>query len=254
MSVYRRFNGKKSKDKGIWQVEFKLRGYHIKQSIPEARTKEQAVQVETQLRQAIFDGKYNKDSGKEKFKDFVDLIYLPWARDNKKSYSHDEFRAEVLKTYFKDKLLRDFTPMLIETFKHHRLQTTTVRKDADSGENKPRSAASVNRELQLLSKIFSMAYDNGLVDSNPMRRVKLLKETGRRERFLTYDEEKLLVPKLSGRLAYLKPIVTVALHTGMRRGEILAMKWADVDFQSGTIFIPVSKSGKPRIVPFNHTV
>ncbi len=66
MAVYKRYKKRRIKpsdpdwDKGTWYVEFSLRGHYVKEAIPEARTRKQAEQVETQIRQSIFDRKYNK--------------------------------------------------------------------------------------------------------------------------------------------------------------------------------------------------
>jgi site-specific recombinase XerD len=81
--------------------------------------------------------------------------------------------------------------MLIEKYKQQRLNTTTLHK-------RKRSPATVNRELQVLSEVFSMAYDNGLVETNPMRRVHKLREAPARERYLTDEEEKSLFAILVG--------------------------------------------------------
>ncbi len=70
-----------------------------------------------------------------------------------------------------------------------------------------------------------MAFDNELIDSTPMRRVRLLKESVSRERFITADEEAKLFAKLTGRRDHIRPVVTIALNTGMRRGEILDLQW-----------------------------
>jgi integrase len=51
--------------------------------------------------------------------------------------------------------------------------------------------------------------------------------------------------------ARLRPFVTVALHTGMRRGELRALKWEHVDFVTGTIHIPQDKAGDGRWVTMN---
>ena len=63
MAVWKRYNGKRvkgegPKGKGIWIVEFRLRGHYIKEAIPEARTKAEAEQVQTQIKRSIFDDKY----------------------------------------------------------------------------------------------------------------------------------------------------------------------------------------------------
>jgi integrase len=172
---------------------------------------------------------------------------MPWAKASKRSWQDDDERARPLKEFFKAKRLRDITPMLIEKYKQLRLKTKTLHK-------RERSPATVNRELQVLSKVFSMAYDNGLVEANPMRRVHKLREAPARERYLTDDEEKRLFEILVGRRAHVRPIVVVALQTGMRQGEILGMTWANVDFEQKTIYVAHTKTGRPRKLPMNNPV
>jgi site-specific recombinase XerD len=75
----------------------------------------------------------------------------------------------------------------------------------------------VNRELQVLSKVFSMAYDNGLVETNPMRRVHKLRESPARERYLTDEEEKRLFAVLVGTRIHIRPIRRRSFATGMRQ-------------------------------------
>jgi len=137
--------------------------------------------------------------------------------------------------------------MFIEQFKQQRLKTKTLHK-------RDRSPATVNRELQVLSKVFSMAYDNGLVETNPMRRVQKLREAPARERYLTDEEEKRLFAVLVGRRAHIRSIVVVALQTGMRQGEILGLKWEQVDFDQKTIYVAHTKTGRPRRIPMSAPV
>jgi len=149
-------------------------------------------------------------------------VFVPWAKASKRSWQDDEERARPLKEFFAGKRLRDITPMLIEQFKQQGMKTDTLHK-------RKRSPATINRELQVLSKVFSMAYDNGLVETNPMQRVHKLREAPARERYLTDEEEKRLFAVLVGRRAHIRPIV-VALQTGMRQGEILGLRWEHIDF------------------------
>jgi integrase len=83
----------------------------------------------------------------------------------------------------------------------------------------------VNRELDTLRGIFSKAVEWGKLRDNPMRMVKRLKVDNRRTRILTEAEQTALLkvcrPKF-GRM------VRLALITGARFGEILALTWADV--------------------------
>jgi integrase len=256
MAIYKRHKGRRLKrsdrdwDKGTWWIEFSLRGNYVHESIPGARTQAQAERAESKRREEIYEGKY--DPGKKLFSEFVDEIFLPWSTANKRSYREDDQRSVTLKGFFGEKHLRDIKPMMIEKFKRERLATPT--KHDTEERPRPRTPASVNRDLACLSKILSMAFDNELIDSNPMRRVRLLKENGSRERFITADEEVKLFAKLTGRRDHIRSVVTVALNTGMRRGEILDLQWEHVNFIARTIFIARSKTGKTRTIPMNDIV
>jgi len=78
-----------------------------------------------------------------KFGDFVDQVYLPWAKTNKRSWKDDEYKLPVLKTFFHNTSLRDITPFSIERFKQTRLNTPTKHKT-------PRSLATVSLEMALI--------------------------------------------------------------------------------------------------------
>ncbi len=256
MAIYKRYKGRRLKrgdtdwDEGTWWIEFSLRGEYVHQSVPGARTQAQAERAQSQIREAIYERRY--DPGKKLFSEFVDETFLPWSRANKRSYREDEQRSVTLKDFFGEKHLRDIKPMMIENFKRERLATPTKHDREDRP--RPRTPASVNRDLACLSKILSMAFDNELIDSNPMRRVRMLKETSSRERFITAEEEKRLFAQLTGRRDHIRSVVTIALNTGMRRGEILGLQWEHVNFLARTIFIARSKTGRTRTIPMNNLV
>jgi integrase len=102
-------------------------------------------------------------------------------------------------------------------------------------------------------KDFSLAFDAELIDSNPCRRVRKFRTGCGRTRYLTFDEEAKLFEKLQGQ-EWVQRIVTMAINTGMREGEIFDFTWFDVDLPRGVIHIRVSKNGKDRFVPINQTV
>ena len=74
-----------------------------------------------------------------------------------------------------------------------------------------------------------------------------------RVRYLTEDEELRLFQAM-GDNEQLKDIVTIALHTGMRRGEIFNLKWFDLDFDRGLIQVRKTKTKLNRVVPMNARV
>src|SRR6185295_9592450 len=100
--------------------------------------------------------------------EFGEGTFLEWAKNNKRSWKHDRFRVRVLLEAFRVKTLGEISPLAIERLKGKRRQSFTKRE-------KQRSPASVNRELELLSRIFSLAIRLGLADTNPCSRVSKFK-------------------------------------------------------------------------------
>ena len=111
--------------------------------------------------------------------------------------------------------------------------------------------SSVNRELQFLKHLFNVAIADGRSDDNPVKRVKLFKENNRRIRFLTDEEEKALLEALAEEQ---RPLVLVALHTGLRRANQFHMRWEHIDFATGWVTVPRSKSGEAYRVRMNDTL
>jgi integrase len=111
------------------------------------------------------------------------------------------------------------------------------------------SGSRINRYLALLKKMFNLAIDWGYLDTNPVKKVQLFSEKDNLvERILGDVEEQRLLDECAD---HLRPIVKTALHTGMRRGEILNLKWDQVDLRKRSIRVEKTKSGKNRHVPIN---
>jgi integrase len=142
-------------------------------------------------------------------------------------------RWTTIKDYFGKKQLRSITYGDIKKFRSDRLKMPTIR-------NKPRSITSVNRELEVLRKMFNIAHREGWVIKNPFTKGDVLiskSDEKKRERILTREEEEKLLAACIGRREHIKPIIICAIDTGMRRGEILKLKWADLDFDNQLIMI-----------------
>ena len=109
-----------------WIYDFRVRGVRYRGAIPEARTKWQAEQAETKIKQEVFEGRFGLvQSGTIKLDKFIDEIYMPWAKANKRSWKGDAIYTVILKDYFKGKALCEISPFLIEKFKHERIKTPT---------------------------------------------------------------------------------------------------------------------------------
>ncbi len=106
------------------------------------------------------------------------------------------------------------------------------------------SVGTVNRNLTLLRAIFNRALRHGRIQGSPTKGLKLELENNTRRRFMDSAEEARLMKALPERL---RPLATAALHTGMRLGELLALKWKDVDFANGTILVREAKAGEGRV-------
>jgi integrase len=83
------------------------------------------------------------------------------------------------------------------------------------------------------------------------RDIPWLPENNKRVRYLLDEEEPKVFAILNGRRKHLRPLVTLAIGTGMRRGDQLNLQWEKVDFQRDVIYVPNSKTGKDYGVPMN---
>jgi integrase len=179
--------------------------------------------------------------------------YMDYAKANKRSHKDDRPRlVRILKT-FRRKLARDITALDVESFKTA-LATSARggRRGGDPDERKnPLKVATVNHHLKLLKAIFNRAVKTGKLTYNPVRAVKLFKENNARNRCLSLEEEVRLFEHLPESI---KPLVIVALHTGMRQGELLNLRWDDVDFYTGTVRVREAKSGEGRSLAMNSRV
>ena len=114
-----------------------------------------------------------------------------------------------------------------------------------------RANATVNRYLAVLSHAFTMAVKEWQwCEDNPVRKVHKTKEPRGRVRFLADDErECLLAACQTSRNKLLYAITVLALATGARRGELLHLRWSDVDVKRGTLTFHQTKNGERRAVP-----
>ncbi len=162
--------------------------------------------------------------------------YLDYAKNNKSlnMYLGETYSTATLAKFFNNKYIGDITLSDIEEFKKHRLQTV--------------KESSVNRELSCLFTMLNIAVEWGELPENPIKKLKKLKEPPGRVRYLNKEE----IPHLIDACApHIKPIVFTALNTGLRKQEILTLKWKDIDIEEGFIHINKSKNSERKDIPVN---
>ncbi len=153
-----------------------------------------------------------------------------------KYYLVDEYR-----TAFGGRRLAEISYLDLETYRNRRKATPTRA-------GKPRTDATVNREMSTLRHMLNKAVEWGMLEASPFNKGSrlMLKENNHRLRFLTEAEIDALLKACS---PHLTPIVETALLTGMRRGEMLSLKWEQI--RNGFIYLTETKSGKDRQIPIN---
>jgi len=265
----------KRRDTGKWVCGFRHNGQRYLQTLKFARTRSEAEQAEAIIMADVFRQVYGLEGKKDcPFEQFVVDQFLPYSEANKRTFYDDVIVCRFLIEFFKGRMMRSITPALVEEFKQKRLATPLKRQKDRVGKHwtpstklkrtrqkrleesdelpRPRKPATVNREMCVLSKIFSLAVDAEILDDNPCRRVKKLRTANQRVRYLSNAEEEALFKALNGQ-EWVKNIIVMAINTGMRRGEIFDLKWFDVDFNRRMVHIRQSKSGRPRAIPLNAT-
>lgn len=116
------------------------------------------------------------------------------------------------------------------------------------------SPATVVRELNTISHAIDTARREWGIHlaQNPCRLVRRPSPPRGRLRRLVGNEERLLLAAAdSGRTAYMRPLIVLAIETGMRRGELLALEWRHVDLERRVAHLPLTKNGDCRDVPLS---
>jgi len=222
-----------------WYIDFTFKGHRVRESI--GPSKKNAQKVIDKRKTEIVENKYldiRKDPDPVKFHDFA-KDYLQWSKANKKpsTYVGDVSILRILDAEFESKTIQEITTWQIEKYKASRKEKVNI--------------ATVNREMNVLKHLFNKAVEWGKLKESPAKRVKLFKGVTHRIRFLMPDEVSNLLSNCEG---IIKDITTVAVHTGMRRGEMLSLKKENVDLERSTVSAMDTKNHERRDIPINKTV
>ena len=175
------------------------------------------------------------------FDKLVNAFIEDYSKVNKKSWKRDRTSCRALLGYFGGKKLTQITPWHVDKYKSKRL------KDI-SRFNRPLTKASINRELACLKTMLNYAVGEGWLPSNPISGYKLFRERLNKLRVVSRDEFDRVYNTAS---ELLQPILVMAYNTGMRRSEILYLKWENVSLSEGYIRVEETKNDESRIIPIN---
>lgn len=210
------------------------------------RRKTDALKHATRVEADILAGRYKvvAEARRHTFADLCDEYIKQVLPLQPKSEDKKRLHLAYWRAKFGPLWLADITPAAIVQCRNELLAGFTKRK-------RLRTPATVVRYLATLSHAFSIAMrDWQWVEDNPVRKITKPREPRGRERFLSdVEREKLLVACRQSKSPVLYAVVVLAISTGMRRGEIMNLKWIDVDLQRGTILLRETKNDTSRCVP-----
>lgn len=228
MGLYRRGN--------FFWFSISYQGKRIQESL-KTDNRKLAEKLYAKVLTDIVEGRYF-DSVKTKSTKFEDMTekYL-----KEHAHSRDPRTVKTLLTVFSGYMISQITTKFIAEYKNMRLKSV-----------KP---ATVYQELALLRRMFNVAIREWeWCKDNPVSKLSFsVGNRNARDRWLTLEEEKSFLDNATNPV-WLRSLIIVALHTGMRRGEILELRWQNVDLFKRVIGIVKSKNGEKRTIPMSKTL
>lgn len=178
--------------------------------------------------------------------DAADVFFDEYSQPHKRTWKMDRTHIAAIKAYFDCRRIRDISPRDVEAFRRWVHKTGRGLKQAQ------RTLHTVNHYHAALKAIINWAKKKRMYfGENPAWGVEMAKVEKARVRFLTPEEEKRLTP-IVAKNSRLWPYYVLGLHTGMRLGEISAIRVRDIiRYPSPMIFIPNSKTRRSRYVPLS---
>ena len=136
-----------------------------------------------------------------------------------------------------------------------KIQRDKIKSSLRHLQNTGISCATFNRYKSALSAVFKFAEEEYDIEHNPCIGIRNKKESPPRDRWASHDELfRLLEACRKSNWPKMYLYVLVAVHTGMRRGSCLALRWSSIDFDKAVAYLPTSKNEKPIMIPLNDEV
>src|SRR5574344_931303 len=201
MSIYQ------DKKSGKWYFEAMIRGVRYHRAVSEATCKKDAEIYFNAFKTDLLRGKLElvENIGCKPFKELVDE-YIKYSESNHRSYKTNVAKAIKFKKLWGNKQLKDISPMDIEKYKSDRKKEVKVKAKEVDGIKIPAqyiSPTTINRDIEVLRKMFNIAIDNGWMTKNPCKPIKKLRQENKLERYLTPAEETRMFQVCNGDFSFM---------------------------------------------------
>jgi len=168
------------------------------------------------------------------FSQFMTGTYLPQSKLDKKAKTH-EIEAMLYERHMAD-IIGPLPFSTISAFHLEKIKKTMADKKL--------SARTIQYVLQIIRHAFKKAKDSKIFDGDsPTKAIKWPKPDNMKLRYLTIDEAEKLLAALATKSQTLHDAALLSLHCGLRFGEIAALPWSCVNFETGTLAILNAKTG-----------
>jgi integrase len=225
----------------VWWISFVYRGKQYRQST-ETSNRKLAKRIFDKVKGEIAEGKWFEKlpGAEETFKELMKKYMEEHSpKKSPKQHIRDMSCLGHLLPYFGDYYLTEISPRLVNAYKVKRYQEKA-------------SPGTINRDLGLMRHAFNMAIREWeWISDNPLKRVSMEKEPPGRVRYLSDEEFDRLHNACCD---WLKPIVLVARHTGLRRKNILSLTWNQIDLSRRVILLEHTKNRERLGMPLNETL
>jgi len=214
-----------------WWIRYRFNGKLIRQPIGDRVLAERTME---EIRRRIESGRHEVKL-KDERRTFAEMVdeYLAEKAD-KRSLARDRASFKHLAPFFGTSFLHKIGRGDVKVYQ-------TKRKKEVSG-------ATSNRELALLRHLFNIAIEKGYTRDNPARGIKMFKERKCERRTFVFSEDELQ-SLMNATASHLRPILAVAVGTGLRKGDILGLRWNQIDFEHNVITLFMQKTEDSIEVP-----
>jgi integrase len=236
-------------DGGTWYIKYRapIQGHDVKKTtssarqvkerLPNCRNRSMAEGVLMARKAAVFEGTYQQKRRVETTS--VKIFTVKFLETKRHLRTVKKYRQQLeqhIIPYFGNRPIEAISGQDCQAYYNKRLDTAAA-------------ISTVNGELACLKSLFSEAERAGLIKANPVKGIKLLNPNNARDRILSSDETARLFVAAETSSDFIRPLFHMLFHTGMRLGEALALRWADIEFEHQRIVIRQAKSGDGRKIP-----